>query len=140
PGLCGRAAARLFRPPDGARVLEVKPRPETDRPNNFAGAGGEQFSIDVQTSRSVVKLGEPVELAIRIKSNQRLDTLALGRLDGEGGLPKDKFVVPSDPATGELSDDGKAKTFRGTAQVTGPANEGPAIAVSYFDPPTTTYQ
>ena len=136
----GNAPSRLFRAMDVPRVLEVKPQPETDKPNNFAGAVGEQFSIDVQTSRSVVKLGEPVELAIRIKSNQRLDTLALGRIDGDGGLPKDKFVVPSDPATGELSEDGKAKTFKVTAQVTGPATEVPAIAFSYFDPAKTAYQ
>jgi len=136
----GNAPSRLLRAMDVPHVLEVKPLPETDKPNNFAGAVGEQFSIDVSTSRSVVKLGEPVELAIRIKSNQRLDTLALGRLDGDGGLPKDKFVVPSDPATGELSDDGKTKTFKVTAQVTGPATEVPAIAFSYFDPTKSTYQ
>lgn len=136
----GNAPSRLFRATDVPRVLEVKPLPETDKPNNFAGAVGEQFSIDVQTSRSVVKLGEPVELAIRIKSNQRLDTLALGRLDGEGGLPKDKFVVPSDPATGELADDGKTKTFKVVAQVTGPATEVPALAFSYFDPIKGAYQ
>jgi len=136
----GNAPSRLFRAMDVPHVLEVKPLPETDKPNNFAGAVGEQFSIDVSTSRSVVKLGEPVELTIKIKSDQRLDTLALGRLDGEGGLPKDKFVVPSDPATGELSSDGKTKTFKVTAQVTGPATEVPAIAFSYFDPTRTTYQ
>jgi hypothetical protein len=136
----GNASSRLFRAMDVPHVLEVKPLPETDKPNNFAGAVGEQFSIDVSTSRSVVKLGEPVELTIKIKSNQRLDTLALGRLDGEGGLPKDKFVVPSDPATGELSSDGKTKTFKVTAQVTGPATEVPAIAFSYFDPIKSTYQ
>jgi hypothetical protein len=136
----GNAPSRLYRAADAARTLEVKPLPETDRPGNFAGAVGEQFAIDVSTSRSVVKLGEPVELAIRVKSNQRLDTLALGRLDGEGGLPRDKFVVPADPPTGELSDDGKTKTFKVTVQVTGPASEVPAIAFSYFDPTRATYQ
>ena len=136
----GNYATRLYRAVDAPRALDVKALPETDKPNNFAGAVGDQFSIDVQTSRSVVKLGEPVELAIRIKSNQRLDSLALGRLDGQGGLPKDKFVVPSEPATGELSEDGKTKTFKVVAQVTGPATEVPAIAFSYFDPTRTTYQ
>jgi hypothetical protein len=136
----GSAPSRLFRALDVPRVIEVKPLPETDKPANFAGAVGEQFSIDVQTSRSVVKLGEPVELAVRIKSNQRLDTLALGKLDGEGGLPRDKFVVPGDPPTGELSDDGKTKTFKVTAQLTGPATEIPALAFAYFDPARGVYQ
>ncbi len=136
----GNAPTRLYRALDVARVLEVKPLPQTDRPSNFAGAVGEQFSIDVTTSRSVVQLGEPVELAIRIKSNQRLDTLALGRLDGDGGLPKDKFVVASDPATGELSEDGMTKTFKVVAQVTGPATSVPALAFAYFDPTKSAYQ
>jgi hypothetical protein len=136
----GNAAGQLFRASDVPRTLEVKPLPETDRPGNFAGAVGDQFSIDVRTSRSVVKLGEPVELAIRVKSDQRLDTLALGRLDGEGGLPKDRFTVPAEPPTGELSDDGKTKTFKVVAQVTGPATEVPALAFSYFDPTKAAYQ
>ena len=136
----GNAPSRMFRAVDVPRTLEVKPLPETDKPANFAGAVGEQFAIDVSASRSVVKLGEPVELAIRIKSGQRLDTLALGRIDGEGGLAKDKFSVPSEPATGELSADGKTKTFKVTVQVTGPATEIPAIAFAYFDPTRSTYQ
>ncbi len=136
----GNVQTRLMRSSDVAHALEVKPLPESDRPASFAGAVGSQFSIAVGTSRSVVQLGEPVELAITVKSNQRLDTLALGKLDREGGLPKDKFTVPDEQSTGELSDDGKTKTFKVTAQVTGPATEVPAIAFSYFDPVKSTYQ
>ncbi|HTR52662.1 MAG TPA: hypothetical protein VMJ10_18230 [Kofleriaceae bacterium] len=136
----GNAPSKLFRASDAPRTLEVKPLPETDRPPGFAGAVGTQFSITVATSRSVVQLGEPVELAITIKSDQRLDTLSLGRLDGPGGLPKDKFTVPAEPPTGELSDDGKTKTFKVTAQVIGPATEVPALALAYFDPVKGAYQ
>src|SRR4029079_18375944 len=42
--------------------------------------------------------------------------------------------------TGELSEDGKSKTFKVTAQVTGAATEIPAIAFAYFDPVKGTYQ
>jgi hypothetical protein len=136
----GNAPSQLMRAQDVARSIEVKPLPETDKPASFAGAVGSQFAISVGTSRSVVQLGEPVELTVTIKSDQRLDTLSLGRLDGPGGLPKDKFTVPVDAPTGELSDDGKTKTFKVTAQVTGPANEIPAIAFSYFDPVKGRYQ
>ena len=136
----GNAPSRLFRVSDTAKTLEVKPLPSTDRPPGFAGAVGTQFSIAVATSRSVVQLGEPVELAITVKSNQRLDMLALPHLDGPGGLPKDKFTVPTESPTGELSDDGTSKTFKVTAQVTGPANEIPALAFSYFDPVKERYQ
>jgi cytochrome c-type biogenesis protein CcmH/NrfG len=136
----GNFDTKLFRSVDTAHTLEVKPLPETDKPPSFTGAVGSQFSIAVATSRSVVQLGEPVELAITIKSDQRLDTLSLGKLDYDGGLPKDKFTVPADPPTGELADDGKTKTFKVTATVTGATTEIPAIAFAYFDPVKSTYQ
>lgn len=136
----GNAPTRLFRAMDVAHSFEVKPLPETDRPATFAGAVGDQFSIEVRTSRSVVSLGEPMELDVKIKSNQPLDLLSLGKLDGEGRLPKDKFTVPADPPTGELTDDGKTKTFKVTAQVIGPTTEVPALAFSYFDPMKGAYQ
>lgn len=136
----GNAPTEMFRASDVARTLVVKPLPETGRPPTFAGAVGDQFSIAVKTSRSVVSLGEPVELDVTIKSNQPLDTLSLGKLDGDGRLPKDKFTVPADPPTGELSDEGKTKTFKITAQVTGPATEVPALAFSYFDPAKEVYR
>jgi hypothetical protein len=140
PDFFGNAPTRLFRASDVPRALEVKPLPETDKPASFAGAVGKQFAISVGTSRSVVQLGEPVELAITVKSSDRLDTLALPRLDGQGELPKDKFTVPAEPPTGELADDGKTKTFKVTVQVTGPATEIPALALSYFDPEKGAYQ
>ncbi|MBA3465334.1 MAG: BatD family protein, partial [Deltaproteobacteria bacterium] len=136
----GNAPTRMFRASDVARTLVVKPLPETDRPPTFAGAVGDQFSIAVKTSRSVVQLGEPVELDVTIKSNQPLDSLSLGKLDVEGRLPKDKFTVSAEPPTGELSDEGKTKTFKVTAQVTGPATEVPALAFSYFDPTKEQYR
>ncbi|MGE0547712.1 MAG: hypothetical protein AB7O24_30090 [Kofleriaceae bacterium] len=136
----GNAETRRFRAVDVARAVEVKALPESNRPATFAGAVGDQFSIEVRTSRSVVQLGEPVELDVKIKSNQSLETLSLGKLDGDGRLPKDKFTAPVDPPTGELSDDGKTKTFKVVAQVTGPATEIPALAFSYFDPAKGTYQ
>lgn len=136
----GNAPGRLFRASDIARTLEVKPLPESGRPPHFAGAVGDQFAIEVRTSRSVVQLGEPVTLDVVVKSNQRLDTLSLGPLDAEGRLPKDKFTVSAEPPTGELSEDGMTKTFAVTAQVTGPATEVPALAFSYFDPVAGAYQ
>lgn len=134
----GNAPTRMFRASDAPRTLEVKPLPETDKPASFSGAVGTQFSIAVHTSRSVVQLGEPVELDITVKSAERLDTLALPRLDTL--LPKEQFTVPAETPTGELSDDGKTKTFKVTAQVTGPATEVPALAFSYFDPVRGAYE
>jgi hypothetical protein len=140
PDFFGSAPSRMFRASDTARALEVRALPETGRPATFSGVVGEQFAIEVRTSRSVVKLGEPVELDIKVKSNQRIEELSLGRLDGEGRLPKDKFTVPAESPTGELSKDGTTKTFKVTAQVIGPATEVPALAFSYFDPTKNAYQ
>ncbi len=140
PDFFGRSSSRLFRASGAARTFEVKPLPETDRPAGFAGAVGTQFSISAATSRSVVQIGEPVEIAITVKSDQRLDTLSLGKLDGDGGLPHDKFTVPADPPTGELSEDGKTKTFKVTVTVTAPTTELSALALAYFDPQKQTYQ
>ncbi|MFT3697506.1 MAG: hypothetical protein QM831_30465 [Kofleriaceae bacterium] len=136
----GNQDTREFRAMDTAKTLDVKPLPETDRPASFAGAVGSSFSIKVETSRSVVSIGEPVDLTVTVKSDQRLDTLALGKLTGEGALPADKFQVPPDPPTGELSADGKSKTFKITATVTGAATEIPAITFAYFDPAKIQYQ
>ena len=136
----GNAETQLFRTGDTARTLDVKPLPETDRPTEFAGAVGTSFSIAVGASRSVVQLGEPVELTITVKAAERLDALALPKLDGPGMLPADKFSVPGDAPTGELSDDGKTKTFKVTAQVTAPTTEIPALTLAYFDPVKGTYQ
>lgn len=136
----GNVSTRLYRTSDRAHVMEVKPLPETDKPASFTGAVGSQFSIAVTASRSVVQLGEPVELTITVKSDQRLDTLSLGRLDYAGGLPRDKFTVPADPPTGELSEDGKTKTFKVTATVIAATTEIPAIALAYFDAVKGRYQ
>jgi cytochrome c-type biogenesis protein CcmH/NrfG len=138
PDFFGNAPTRQFRATDVPHSLDVKPLPETDKPASFSGAVGTQFSIAVHASRSVVQLGEPVELDITIKSAERLDTLALPRLDTL--LPKDQFTAPADSPTGELSDDGKTKTFKVTVQVTGPTTEIPALAFSYFDPVRSAYE
>ena len=47
---------------DVARSLEVRPLPLAGRPPSFAGAVGTGYAIEVETSRSVVQLGEPLQL------------------------------------------------------------------------------
>ena len=138
----GNAPTRSFRAADIARVLEVKELPQANRPSTYAGAVGSAFSIGVTTSRSVVRQGEPLELVVSIKSDQRLDALSLGSLAGagDGRLPPDIFTVPSEAPSGELSDDGKTKVFRISVQVLGVTNQLPALAFSYFDPSKAAYQ
>jgi hypothetical protein len=135
------ARTELFRSSDEARTLDVRQLPETGKPPSFGGAVGSSFSIGVRASRSVVQLGEPVELEIAVKSDQRLDTVGLPPLDGPGMLPRAQFVVPADPPVGELSADGLTKTFKVAVQVVGAeATSVPALAFSYFDPARSAYQ
>ncbi len=134
------ARSALYRASDVARTLEVRALPETGKPPSFGGAVGSSFSLAVAASRSVVQLGEPVELELTIKSDRRLDAVGLPKLDGPGGLPRDEFRVPDEAPIGELSADGLSKKFKVSAQVIGPATEIPALAFAYFDPAAATYQ
>ena len=135
------ARTQLFRATDTARTLEVKPLPQTGRPASFAGAVGSSFSIATRTSRSVVQLGEPVDLEITVKGDTRLDGLALGPLAGPGRLPADRFTMADTPPPGELSADGMTKTFRVAVQVTDPATtEVPPIELAWFDPAAGQYR
>jgi len=135
------ARSELFRSTDQARTLDVRAVPETDKPPSFAGAVGASFSIAARASRSVVQLGEPLDLELTVKSDHRLDAIGLPALDGPGGLPKARFTVAGDPPVGLLSDDGLTKTFTAALQVTSAdTTEIPAIAFSYFDSAKGTYQ
>jgi tetratricopeptide (TPR) repeat protein len=135
------ARSALYRASDVARTLEVRALPETGKPPSFAGAVGSSYSIAARASRSVVQRGEPLELEITVKSDQRLDTVNLPPLDGPGGLPKAKFAAPADAPVGELSDDGKQKTWKVSVQVTAAdTTEIPGLAFAYFDPAKASYQ
>ena len=135
------ARTDTFRASDVVRTLDVRPVPETDKPPSFAGAVGTSFSIAARASRSVVQLGEPLELELTVKSDQRLDGVSLPPLDGPGGLPKAKFAVPVDAPIGELAADGRSKTWTVSVQVTAAdTTEIPALAFAYFDPGKGTYQ
>jgi cytochrome c-type biogenesis protein CcmH/NrfG len=135
------ARTQLFRATDVARTLDVRPLPQTGRPRSFAGAVGSSFSIATRTSRSVVQLGEPVDLEITVKGDARLDGLTLGPLSGPGRLPVDAFAAPDAPPPGELTDDGLTKVFRVPVQVTDPATtEIPPIELAWFDPASGQYR
>ena len=130
-----------FRALDQVRTLEVRPVPETGKPPQFAGAVGSTFAVSARASRSVVQLGEPLELELTLKSDQRLDAVHLAPLDGPGGLPKGKFAVPTEAPIGELSADGLTKTWKVAIQVTAAdTTEIPGIGFSYFDPTKAVYQ
>jgi tetratricopeptide (TPR) repeat protein len=131
----------LFKAAGKKQSFEVKPLPLTGRPASFSNAVGAGFSISVATSRSVVSVGEPIELTIVLGGARGLEGLSLPSLLGEGRLDKNLFDVVGDAATGEMSEDGKSRTFNVSVVLnSAEAREIPAIEFSYFDPEDASYK
>ena len=130
----------IFKAEDVARKLEIRPLPLKGRPDSFANAVGRGFSIDVQASRTVVQVGDPVELEVRIRGDAPLEGVSLPDLRADGGLSPELFDIPEDQPPGVIADGG-GKTFAVTVRLrSAEAREIPPIAFSYFDPKKSEYQ
>ena len=136
-----RATYGLFRAEGASRRLTVRPLPVAGRPPTFVNAIGSGFAIDVQASRTVVSVGEPVELTVRLRGDGPLTGLSLPPLDGPGGLPAAHFSVPEGSVAGEVDEETNSKHFTFTVRVkSAEVREIPRIAFSYFDPATGEYR
>jgi tetratricopeptide (TPR) repeat protein len=131
----------LFKSTGKKQSFEVKPLPLSGRPASFSNAVGAGFSIKVSTSRSVVSVGEPIELTVVLGGERGLEGLSLPEMIGEGRLDKKFFELIGDQATGEMSDDGQTKTFKVSVVLnSAEAREIPAIEFSFFDPEDASYK
>ena len=131
----GRARGALFQASGQRQQLVVHPLPKSGRPRNFVNAVGGGFSIEVQASRTVVSVGDPIELTLRIRGDGELEGLSLPTLLGEGGLPPTLFSVPATAAVGSVDPQTRTKTFAVTARIlSAEVREIPPIAFAYFDP------
>ncbi|MCY4451274.1 MAG: BatD family protein [Immundisolibacterales bacterium] len=136
-----RPQYRLYRAEGRARRLAVRPLPIAGRPASFVNAIGGGFSIDVQASRTVVSLGDPVELTVRVRGDGTLEGLTLPPLAGPGGLPPGQFSVPDGDVTGRIDTETNGKVFTVTVRVTSAeAKEIPPLAFSWFDPSAGEYR
>ena len=136
-----RPQYRLYRAEGRARRLAVRPLPIAGRPASFVNAIGRGFSIDVQASRTVVSLGDPVELTVRVRGDGPLEGLTLPPLAGPNGLPPGQFSVPEGDVTGRVDAETNSKVFTVTVRVTSAeAKEIPPIAFSWFDPSAREYR
>ena len=134
------SAYDLFRAEGERRRLVVRALPLDGRPASFENAIGSGFSIDVQASRTVVQVGDPIELNITIRGDGPLEGLSLPGLGGEDGLPSELFSVPDTAVVGIVDADDNSKTFDVTVRVrSAEANEIPPLAFSYFDPANGSY-
>ncbi len=133
-------AYELFKAEGKRRRLVVRPLPQEGRPASFENAIGRGFSIDVQASRTVVQVGDPIELQIRIRGDGPLEGLSLPRLDGPGSLPPGLFSVADAATVGVIDEQENAKTFDVTIRIrSSEAREIPSIEFSYFDPASGGY-
>jgi hypothetical protein len=137
----GRQALRTrkWRVQDRIRQLRVRDLPTERRPASFAGAVGAGFTLEVQADRTVVQVGDPITLTLLLRG-EGLETASLPPLDAEGLLAAERFRVPGAELTGTLTDDG-AKRFTAVVRVLDESvPEIPALAYSWFDPTTGSYQ
>ena len=131
----GRARGALFQASGQRQQLVVHPLPESGRPHNFINAVGGGFSIDVQASRTVVSVGDPIELTLKIRGDGELQGLSLPPLLGRGGLSRALFSVPAAAAVGSVDPQTNTKTFTVTARIlSAEVREVPPIDFAYFDP------
>lgn len=68
---------------DLARKLVVKPPPAAGKPETFAGAVGQGFSFEVSADRSVVQVGDPITLTLKIEGDGNMATIGLPKLEAE---------------------------------------------------------
>ncbi len=132
---------QLFKATGKASKFEVKALPRAGRPASFTNAVGTGFSIAITTSRSVVSVGEPIELTVVLRGARGLAGLSLPSMIGEGRLSSDLFDRIGDEATGVMAEDGLSKTFKVTVVLkSADAREIPPVEFSYFDPEDASFK
>ena len=120
------------------KTLVVKPFPVAGRPESFAGAVGDGFSIDVAADRTVVRVGDPIRLDVTLHGRGNLENASLPPLSADGGLDPELFRLPEGDVAGKMSEG--AKQFQVSVRVSEESvAEIPALAYSWFDPATETY-
>lgn len=119
--------------------LEVREFPRAGRPDSFAGAVGRGFSLEVTAGRTVVRVGDPIPLTVRLRGAGNLENASLPSLSADRGLAPEQFRWPDSEITGTLA--GNVKTFQVSVRVEDEAvTEIPALAYSWFDPEAGEYR
>ncbi len=124
---------------DTPKTIVVKPFPAEGRPASFSGGVGNGFVVEVAADRTVVRVGDPIALNITLKGDGNVDNAKLPNLSADGGLNPNQFRLPQGEMAGEYSEG--TKKFRVSVRVADESvSEIPAIAYSWFDPTTESYQ
>lgn len=132
------ASRRLFAQGE-ALNWTVGEAPSAGRPESFAGAIGQGFSLEAIADRSVVKRGDPIELTLVVRGQGHLGSVGIPKLDRVGALSPDAFRISGETPTGEIIDG--AKQFRLRVRVLDDSvREIPAIEYAWFDPEQDAFQ
>lgn len=132
--------SRLFQAAAKPLRIEVRPLPLAGRPASFKNAVGHAFAMEVQAGRTVVRVGDPIELRVLLRGRGRLPGLILPELAAMG-LDAQQFSTPEEPPSGEVLEDGKGKLFRVSVRLRSTdVREIPALSFSYFDPDQGRYE
>ncbi len=126
---------RIFAVSDALSV-QVRELPEKGRPAWFTGGIG-SFNIQLSSKQTRVRIGDPIELSIRISGQGRLSKIEQPVLTEIPEI-KDNFVVVDNLQPGDILED--SITFR---QVVRARDETvtriPPIRFAYFDPQQEQY-
>jgi len=121
------------------RKLVIESIPLVDAPPGFGGAVGRGFVIDVKAGRSVVRVGDPIDLTVTVRGDADLESVGLPSLTSAGakesGLDPKKFRIPEEQPSGTILEGGRAKQFVVPVRVLSDSvTTIPPIAYSWFDP------
>lgn len=116
-------------------VAEV---PQEGKPDNYAGAVGTGYSLEVSADRSVVQVGDPITLTLTLRGDETVAGLSLPAAE-KLGLPASLFRLPSEEIAGDYRNG--QKVFELPVRVLSDSvREIPPLSFAWFDPEQERYQ
>jgi len=123
----------------GTKTINVKPLPETGKPEDFGGAVG-KFNFVVKPSKTELKHGESLELDVSVSGNGNLKLFTLPKpvvpsaLEMYDPVHTEKVTIPLSGMQGKIADKYTiVPQFQGNYTIKG-------LTFSYFDTATRRYK
>ncbi len=127
---------RIFAVSEAVDVI-VQPLPRQNRPITFTGGVG-NYDIQITADATRVKVGDPIEITMKITGEGRLDKIEQPVLTENPGFSKD-FVIVDNLQPGDVQEN--SIVFK---QIIRPRKEGidkiPSVEFSFFNPVSETYK
>lgn len=130
---------RKIRVEDEARTLSVRELPTQGRPESFTGTVGRGYRLEVAADRSVVQVGDPIQLTLTLSGDAAVESAMLPALSADGGMSPKDFRLPAERPAGVFEDG--VKRFEVQVRVLHDAVDAiPALAFSWYDPEQRAYE